>query len=151
MRKIISVAKGKQANIVDPENDHRFDVYDEETGRFTFEPDMPFIRKIPDNIIGDRVYFSVCNDNAEILAYIESFQDLEDLDWRDATDEEKTALMNQRMSETKSVNSETRLKIREEFSVDDELKIYRTDDAAGKARIAEIVAEGATKKTNMGY
>ena len=151
MRKIISVAKGKQANIVDPENDHRFDVYDEETGRFTFEPDVPFIRDIPDNIIGDRVYFSVCNDSEEILAYIESFQDLEDLDWRDATDEEKTALKNQRVSETKSINNETRLKIREEFTVEDELKIYRTDDTAGKARIAEIVAEGSTKKTNMGY
>ena len=151
MRKIISVAKGKQANIVDPENDHRFDVYDEETGRFTFEPDVPFIRDIPDNIIGDRVYFSVCNDSEEILAYIESFQDLEDLDWRDATDEEKIALKNQRVSESKSVNSETRLKIREEFSVDDELKIYRTDDADGKARIAEIVAEGTAKKTALGY
>ena len=151
MRKIISVAKGKQTNIVTPEDDNRFTVYDEETGRFTFEPDVPFIRSVPDNIIGDRVFFSVCNDSEEILAYIESFQDLEDLDWRDATDEEKTALKNQRMSETKSINNETRLKIRGEFSVDDELKIYRTDDAAGKARIAEIVAEGTTKKTNMGY
>ena len=40
MRKIISVAKGKQANIVTPEDDNRFTVYDEETGRFTFEPDI---------------------------------------------------------------------------------------------------------------
>lgn len=151
MRKIISIDRSKIDLINLPTDDSKFVVYNEETSRFDYEPDLPYIREIPDGVIGNKIFLSVCNDSEEILSYIESFQDLEELGWADATDEEKKLLSNQRVSETKSVNHETVLKIREEFSVDDELKIYRTDDADGKARIAEIVAEGTAKKTALGY
>ena len=101
------------------------------------------------NPIGDRLFLSISSISG-VEQLLKDAQP-EDLGWKDATSEEKVALCNQRVSRKKRVASETKRAIREEFTVEDELQIYRTDDTAGKARIAEIVAEGKAKLVDAGY
>ncbi len=161
MRKIVSVLRSEIDNI-----DYTYDMnqhivkptYSEpdEQGRKTrltnyIGPDMPAIRRVRgDSVIGDRVFMSVCKDTDEIYNAIVALQP-ESCDLREATAEEIDKLKGQKVSETKSVNVETKKNIRKEFSIEEELKIYRTDDTAGKARIAEIIEEGNTEKTRLGY
>tara|TARA_B100000073_G_scaffold120998_1_gene98281 strand:- start:997 stop:1482 length:486 start_codon:yes stop_codon:yes gene_type:complete len=161
MRKIVSILRSEISNI-----DYSYDMnqhiveatYGEpdEHGNRTMltprsDPDTPAIRKLNgDNVIGDRKFMSVCKDTDEIYNAIVALQP-ESCDLREATAEEIDKLKVQKMSETKRVNDETKINIRKEFSVEEELKIYRTDDTAGKARIAEIIEEGNTEKTRLGY
>lgn len=161
MRKIVSILRSEISNI-----DYSYDMNQhivratfgepDEHGNRTMltprsDPDTPAIRELKgDNVIGGRKFMSVCKDTDEIYNAIVALQP-ESCDLREATAEEIDKLKGQRISETKRVNIDTKNNIRKEFSVEEELKIYRTDDTAGKARIAEIIEEGNTEKTRLGY
>ena len=161
MRKIVSILKSEIDNIdytydmnqhvVEPTYGERDEQGSRKVLTPRIDPDTPAIRKIKgDNVIGDRMFMSVCKDTDDIYNAIVALQP-ESCDLKEATAEEIEKLKGQRVSETKSVNTETKMNIRKEFSVEEELKIYRTDDTAGKARIAEIIEEGKTEKTRLGY
>ncbi len=161
MRKIVSILRSEISNI-DYSYDTNQHIVDatwgerDEHGNRTLltqriDPDTPAIRKVKgDCVLGDRVFMSICKDTDDIYNAIVALQP-ESCDLKEATAEEIQKLKDQRISETKRVNVKTQNNIRKEFSVEEELKIYRTDDTAGKARIAEIIEEGKTEKTRLGY
>lgn len=50
----------------------------------------------------------------------------------------------------RQIDAETQMKIREKYSLEDELKALRTKDEEYEAYIAEVVAEGRARKEALG-
>ena len=100
-----------------------------------------------------RPYFYGCNDDGVCYAYLDTAIanncSSSENDFAATTASADKTWVKENSSAAKLLNKQCREEIRKSYSLEDELKAYRTDDSAVKKAIGDIVASYTTKKNAL--